>query len=226
MDRGHQQPQSQRRNAGIERRRTAAVALLAGIPCLALTTIAALTSNALTLKADLALTVLDTVVLLAAWHFAARPVREAGLERGETIACALAAFSMTLSMAVVAGVALHRMAAGGAMPEGAGVIFGMGLNFAYAAVNLAILLRWRQRHRAAPSALSRSQVCLFCDKLASNLLIALSIAAALALEGWRLAPYIDPLAGLLIAASTARWTLPVLRDAMRGLRAHAVRAGA
>lgn len=226
MDRGYERPQSRAGERENERRRTAAVALLAGVPCLGLTTIAALTSNALTLKADLALTALDTVVLLAAWHYAARPARETATERGETIACALAAFSMTLSMAVVAGVALHRLAAGGVTPEGAGVVFGMSLNFAYAGVNLAILLRWRRRHRAAPSALSRSQVYLFCDKLASNLLIALSIAAALALEGWPLAPYIDPLAGLLIAASTARWTLPVLRDAFRGVRAQGLRAGA
>lgn len=222
----NREPESQRVEAGNERRRTAAVAILAGIPCLALTAVAALTSNALTLKADLALTVLDTIVLVTVWHFAARPSRGSGIGRGETIACALAAFSMTLSMMVVAGVALHRIAAGGMAPEGAGLVFGMGLNFAFAAVNLTILLRWRRRHRAAPSALSRSQVCLFSDKLASNLLIALSIAAALAFEGRAFAPYIDPVAGLLIAASTARWTLPVLRDALRGLRAQSVGAGA
>jgi Co/Zn/Cd efflux system component len=215
------------RGVGSERRRTAAMAILAGIPCLVLTAFAAATSTALTLKADMALTLLDTIVLVTAWHYAARPSVACGrVDRGETIACALAAFSMTLSMAIVAAIAIHRLATGGLAPEGAGLVFGMSVNLAYAAVNLFILMRWRRRHRAAPSALSRSQVCLFCDKLASNLLIGLSIAAALAFEGRPFAAYIDPAAGLLIAASTARWTLPVFRDALHGLRARSARAEA
>ncbi len=171
------------------------------------------------------LTVLDMLVLVTAWFMA----RRAGCGNAisgqpeppmaETLACTLAALCMSMSMAVVAWIAVQRIMAGGMAPQGSGIILAMTLNFVYAAINLWILRRWRERGRSAPSSLVRSQICLFSDKLASNLLIALSLAAALAFEGTTIARFIDPIAGLLIASMTARCTAPVVRDAVRGLRA-------
>jgi divalent metal cation (Fe/Co/Zn/Cd) transporter len=186
--------------------RTACIAVLAGAPGLLLTAVASASSTSLTIHADLVLTLLDMLVLVTAWVLAGRT------------ACALAALCMSLSMAVVAWIAVQRIMAGGEAPQGSGVYLGMTLNFGYAVVNFWILRRWRERGRNAPSPLVRSQICLFSDKLASNLLIALSLAAALALEGTTIARFIDPIAGLLIASTTARWTVPVVRDALRGLR--------
>lgn len=205
------------------RGRTAGIAILAGLPGLALTALAAATSTALTLKADLALSVLDMIALVVAWRLAGSPVPGG---RAETIACAFVALTMTVSMAVVAAVAIWRIAAGGMAPQGPGAPLGMALNLAYAAVNGWILIHWRRRHRAAPSPLSRSQVCLFADKLCSNLLIGGSIAAAMALDGHALALHLDPVAGLLVAAASARWALPVIKDARGALRSGRGAAGA
>ena len=72
--------------------------------------------------------------------------------------------------------------------------------------------------QAAASTLARAQICLFSDKLSSNLLIAASLATAMIWEGTMIARFIDPVAGLLIATMTARWTIPVVRDTVRSLR--------
>jgi divalent metal cation (Fe/Co/Zn/Cd) transporter len=212
------------RSGGTKRRearpeRTARIAVLAGLPGLVLTGLAALSSTALTLKADLLLTMLDMLVLGAAWIVAARAQarRRRGAEGAQTLLSVLAAASMSASMALVASVAVHRIAAGGVAPEGPGIAFGMALNAVSAAANLWILTRWRRRYRAKPCAVSRSQVCLFSDKLTSNVLIALAMGATLMFEGQAAARYIDPAAGLLIALSTLRWSLPVFRDALHGL---------
>jgi len=205
--------------------RTACIAVLAGVPGLLLTAIATASSTSLTIGADLVLTLLDMLVLVTAWALASRAGRAGAMSppiepvMAETLACALAALCMSLSMAVVAWIAFQRIMAGGVAPHGPGVVLGMAVNFGYAAVNLWILRRWRERGRNASSPLVRSQICLFSDKLASNLLIALSLAAALVLEGTLVARFIDPVAGLLIASATARWTAPVIRDAARSLRA-------
>ncbi|NGO53843.1 cation transporter [Allomesorhizobium camelthorni] len=204
--------------------RTACIAVLVGAPGLLLTAFAAANSTSLTIRADLVLTVLDMLVLVTAWIVARRAGRAGAISpqaepaMAETLACTLAALCMSLSMAVVAWIAVRRIMAGGMAPQGSGVFLAMALNFAYAAINLWILRRWRERGRSAPSSLVRSQICLFSDKLASNLLIALSLGAALVLEGTLIARFIDPVAGLLIASATARWTAPVVRDALRGLR--------
>ncbi len=204
--------------------RTACIAVLAGAPGLLLTAVASASSTSLTIHADLVLTLLDMLVLVTAWVLAGRAGRTGVISppiepvMAETLACALAALCMSLSMAVVAWIAVQRIMAGGEAPQGSGVYLGMTLNFGYAVVDFWILRRWRERGRSAPSPLVRSQICLFSDKLASNLLIALSLAAALALEGTTIARFIDPIAGLLIASMTARCTAPVVRDAVRGLR--------
>jgi hypothetical protein len=104
-------------------------------------------------------------------------------------------------------------------PQGAGLWLGLGLNLASAGLNLWLLLRWRARLRAAPSPLARSQVRLFADKLCSNLLIAGSVGATLALGARPSAAMIDPLASLALAAVSAYWTLPVVGDALRLLLA-------
>jgi divalent metal cation (Fe/Co/Zn/Cd) transporter len=206
-----------RREARPER--TARIAVLAGLPGVALTGFAAFSSTALTLKADLLLTVLDMIVLIAAWIVAARSQarRRRSADGAQTLLSVLAATSMSASMALVAGIALHRIVAGGVAPEGPGIAFGMALNAVSAAANFWILMRWRGRLSADPCAMSRSQVCLFSDKLTSNLLITLAMAATLLFEDQAAARYIDPAAGLLIALSTLRWSLPVFRDALRGL---------
>jgi divalent metal cation (Fe/Co/Zn/Cd) transporter len=201
--------------------RTARIALLTGAPGLGLTVLAAFNADSLALHADLILTVLDVLVLATVWAVALRGCRSLrssdrnALRRAEHLACTLAAACMLLSMGVVVWIAIGRIAYGGLAPSGAGVAIGMGLNAAYAVVNLWILRRWRIRYRLAPSAFARSQVCLFWDKLSTNLIVSGSLAMGLAFPHAPLGAYVDPIAGLLIAAATARWVSPVLRDAAR-----------
>ncbi|PDQ17625.1 hypothetical protein CN311_29095 [Mesorhizobium sanjuanii] len=200
--------------------RTARLAVLAGTPGLLLIAYAAATSTSLTIRADLALTLMDMLVLVSVL-FVAGGSKKLGKRRAamaETLVNALAAFGMCLSMAVVASVAIQRIAAGGVEPHGSGVVLAMGLNGAYAVVNFWILRRWKARNVAAASALARAQICLFSDKLSSNLLIAASLATAMIWHGTIIARFTDPVAGLLIATMTARWTIPVVRDAVRSLR--------
>lgn len=204
-----------------EAERTARVALLAGLPGLCVVTIAALSANSLALHADLALSALDMAVLATAWAVARRrreaPLTRRGHARAEHLAATLAACCMLLSMSVVVWAAFARISAGGVAPQGTGVVVGLALNGVYAAVNLWILARWRRRLRARPSPFVRSQVCLFWDKLSTNLIISTSLGLGLAFADSPLAHYVDPVAGLLIAAATARWAAPVIRDSVRGL---------
>lgn len=202
--------------------RTARYALLAAAPGLLLTAIAAASSTSLTIRADLALTFLDMTALISVWVLAERRHRRPGgsssQARGETIAGALVALCMTLSMTTVAIIAVQRIMAGGLVPQGSGVMLGAALNVAYGAMNFWILRRWRVRGRDESSALVRSQICLFSDKLSSNVLIAAALVATMTLGDTALARFIDPAASLLIAAATARWTIPVIRDTLLALR--------
>lgn len=201
--------------------RTARFAMLAGTPGLALTAVAALSSNSLALQADLVLTALDMLVVITVWAIAfsdrrgVRPKGRMGLARAKQIACTLAAICMLFSMCVVSWTALQRIGDGGLAPHGSGVVIGLTINGAYALVNAWILRGWRSRYRDEPSAFVRSQVCLFWDKLSTNLIVAASLGAALCFPDAAIALYTDPLAGLLIAAATARWVAPVLRDSLR-----------
>ncbi|GLS41034.1 hypothetical protein GCM10010869_66310 [Mesorhizobium tianshanense] len=202
--------------------RTARLAVLAGTPGLLLTAYAVATSTSLTIRADLALTLMDMLVLVSVMVVAGGS-KKLGMNRrraalAETLVNALAAVGMCFSMAVVAGIAIQRIAVGGVEPHGPGIVLAMSLNGAYAAINFWILRRWKARNLAAASALARAQICLFSDKLSSNLLIAASLATALIWEGTMIARFIDPFAGLLIATMTARWTIPVVRDTVRSLR--------
>lgn len=202
--------------------RTARVAVLAGLPGLSLVTIAALSANSLALHADLVLSLLDMAVLVTAWAVARRrrddaPTGRRAHARAEHLAGTLAAFCMLVSMSVVVWAAIARISAGGVAPSGAGVVVGMALNGVYAAINFWILGNWRRRLREQPSPFVRAQVCLFWDKISTNLIIATSLAAGLVFAGSPAAPYTDPVAGLLIAAATARWVAPVIRDSLRGL---------
>lgn len=208
-----------------EAERTARIAVLAGLPGLSLVTVAAMSANSLALLADLVLSVLDMAVLATAWLVARRRRTSTGAgagsaraqARAEHLAGTLAAFCMMLSMSVVVWAALSRIGAGGAEPEGPGVIIGMALNGVYALINGWILVRWRRRMKAHPSPFVRAQVCLFWDKLSTNLIISVSLALGIGSAGSPLAYYVDPVAGLLIAAATARWATPVIRDSLRGL---------
>lgn len=199
---------------------TARIAVLTGLPGLVLVVLAALTSNALALHADLILTCLDMLVLMTVWVIAFRgrgkqSSRErSALQRAEHSACTLAACCMILSMCVVAWLAVGRMAEGGLSPTGVGI--GLVLNAVYAAANLFVLRRWRLRYREERTPFVRSQVCLFWDKLCTNLIVVISLGIGLCFPEGSLGRYVDPVAGLLIAATTARWTAPVLRDALRG----------
>ncbi|TIO08297.1 cation transporter [Mesorhizobium sp.] len=212
-----------RPNGEVTAARTARLAVLAGTPGLLLTAYAAATSTSLTIRADLALTLMDMLVLVTvAIVTGGRKNDGAGRKRqaalAETLANAFAALGMCLSMAVVASIAIQRIAAGGVEPHGPGVVLAMSLNVVYAAINFWILRRWKARNRLAASALARAQICLFSDKLSSNLLIAASLATAMIWEGTMIARFIDPVSGLLIATMTARWTIPVVRDTVRSLR--------
>ncbi|UVC13932.1 cation transporter [Mesorhizobium onobrychidis] len=212
-----------RSNGEATAARTARLAVLAGAPGLLLTAYAAASSTSLTIRADLALTLMDMLVLVTV-AIVAGGRKNAGTGRkrqavlAETLANALAALGMCLSMAIVASIAVQRIAAGGVEPRGQGVFLAMNLNLAYAVVNFWILRQWKARNRLAASALARAQICLFSDKLSSNLLIAASLATAMIWQGTMIARFIDPVAGLLIATMTARWTIPVVRDTVRSLR--------
>lgn len=214
------------RNESKDRRsdaeRTARIAVLAGLPGLSLVTIAALSANSLALGADLVLSLLDMAVLVTAWTVARRRRTGATADgrahaRAEHLAGTLAAFCMMLSMSVVVWVAVTRILAGGVAPEGTGVVVGMVLNAVYAAINGWILHRWRRRLARQPSPFVRAQVCLFWDKISTNLIIATSLGLGLAFAGVPAVRYVDAVAGLLIAAATARWVAPVIRDSLRGL---------
>lgn len=198
---------------------TARCAVLAAAPGLVLTGIAAASSTSLTMRADLALTVLDMVSLVTVWALAERRHRSScgANARAETLVGALVALCMTLSMATVATIALQRIMAGGVVPQGDGVYLGAALNVVYGGLNLWLLCRWRAR-RDESSALVRSQICLFSDKLSSNVLIAVAMGATLTLGESVPARFIDPVASLLIAVTTARWTIPVIRDVATALR--------
>lgn len=200
--------------------RTARLAVLAGTPGLLLTAYAAATSTSLTIRADLALTLMDMLVLVSVLVVAggSKKIGKRRAALAETLVNALAAIGMCFSMAVVAGIAIQRIAVGGVEPRGSGVVLAMSLNAAYAVVNFWILRRWKARNRVGASALARAQICLFSDKLSSNLLIAVSLATAMIWQGTIIARFIDPVAGLLIATMTARWTIPVVRDTVRSLR--------
>lgn len=202
--------------------RTARLAVLAGTPGLLLTAYAAATSTSLTIRADLSLTLMDMLVLVSVMVVAGGS-KKLGMNKrraalAETLVNGLAAVGMCFSMAVVAGVAIQRITVGGVEPHGPGIVLAMSLNGAYAAINFWILRRWKARNNAAASALARAQICLFSDKLSSNLLITASLATALIWEGTIIARFVDPVAGLLIATMTARWTMPVVRDTVRSLR--------
>ncbi len=201
---------------------TARLAVLASTPGMLLTAYAAATSTSLTIRADLALTLMDMLVLVSVLVVTGSGKKPGIAKRraalAETLVNALAALAMCLSMTVVAGIAVQRLAAGGVEPHGSGVVLAMNLNLVYAAVNFWILRRWKARNALAASALARAQICLFSDKLSSNLLIAVSLATAMIWQGTILARFIDPVTGLLIATMTARWAIPVVRDAARSLR--------
>ncbi len=201
--------------------KTARLAVIAGLPGLALIVLAALSTDSLALHADLILSVVDMLLLLVVWAVASRTGsgRAEGRRaaRAEHLACTLAACCMILSMSVVAWFAAGRIGTGGMAPGGAGAWMGLTLNAIYAVVNLALLRRWRLRYRDERTAFVRSQICLFCDKLCTNLIVTGSLAIALGVpESW-LGRHADPIGGLLIAATTARWTAPVVRDALRGM---------
>lgn len=198
--------------------RTARVAVLAGAPGLMLTSVAALTAESLALDADLILTILDMLVLLTVWAIAhCGRDRRNNMRRAESLVATFVGAGMVLSMALVAWTAVHRIADGGLAPSGPGVAVGLALNAGYLAVNAWILYRWRLRYLEQPSAFIRSQVCLYWDKLSANLILVVSLTAGTAFADQPWGSYVDPLAGLLMAAATLRWVSPILLDAARGL---------
>lgn len=201
---------------------TARIAVLAGIPGLVLIGLAAMNSNSLALHADLILSFLDMLVLLTVWVIAFRGRHASGrhpaFQRAEHFACTLAACCMILSMAMVAWFAMERLAAGGVAPAGTGVGLGFAVNVVFAVANLLVLRRWRFRYQEERSPFVRSQVCLFWDKLCTNLIVAGSLGIGLCFPDGMLARHVDPVASLLIVAATVRWTVPVLRDVIKGMR--------
>jgi hypothetical protein len=192
----------------------AVVGLLAGLPGLAVTCLAALGSNALTIRADLLLSLLDMAALAAVWHV----TRRGGGPQAQRIARALVALSMAGSLVLIAGLALARLFGGGTPTEGFGLFLALALNGGYGAVNFWTLRRWQHVQKQDPSFLAHSQVRLFADKLSSNLLICLSLALTLILGDAPATAYVDPAAGLALAAATAWWAAPTIATAVRDIR--------
>ncbi|HEX2526534.1 MAG TPA: hypothetical protein VHL31_09595 [Geminicoccus sp.] len=193
--------------------RTAAAALLAGMPGLAVTAVAVIGSNALTVRADLLLSLLD-VMALAGVCFV---TRSGGGVLRERLASALVALSMAASLALISYLAFMQLSGGGTRLEGFGLFLALALNGGYAVFNAWALRRWQGVLRHQPSPLAHSQVRLFSDKLSSNLLISLSLAMSLVLDGSPISLYADPAAGLALALATAWWAAPTIAAAVRDL---------
>ncbi|WP_159718910.1 hypothetical protein [Geminicoccus flavidas] len=187
------------------RARTAATAVLAGTPGLGLTVMAATTSNALVVHADLLLSLLDMVALLTVWA----TVRSASA-RLKRAARHLMALSLVASLATVTWVTWERLTVDTVRLEGRGLWVAMILNGVYALINGWVLLRWRRSHRQSSCSVAASQIRLFADKLTSNVLIAGSLAVSVALDGIYLSRFIDPVAGLAMVTATAWWAAPTV----------------
>lgn len=200
---------------GRQRERTARIAVLAALPTLAVTAYAALSSNSLTLLADLVLTLLDAAGVLAVWLVARR--RGNGVANLERLAGAMVGSLMLVSFGVVAGLAALRIGQGGAVVAGGGVAAGLVINLIYGLVNVAILRRCLTQRKTDSSPLIRSQLRLFIDKVTSNLLMVAALGGALLFGETPIGPFIDPVASLLVAASMAFWSVQILRGSLVGV---------
>jgi len=187
-----------------ERTRTALAAIMAGTPGLGLTAAAAATSDALVVQADLVLSLLDMAALLAIAVAVQR-----GTARAEWLAHYLVTLSMIASLVMISWLSLARLTMP-ALAEGAGLWLALILNSVHAPINGWLLVRWRRAHRSSPSPATAGQMRLFADKLTSNLLISGSIAATVSLGDHRMAPLVDPAAGLAMVAATIWWTGPAI----------------
>ncbi|WP_210529657.1 cation transporter [Rubellimicrobium arenae] len=197
--------------------RTTACALIAGLPGLVLTALAAGSSTSLALRTDLLLTLLDMAALSGAWAFARHHHRDpVAAARAEHLVTALVAGCMVLSMLSVMGCAVHRAWWGEPAVGGPGLVIGFGLNVVSGFVNLRLMMLWRERVRHDPgSPFLRSQLRLFADKLCSNILLAGSLLLMLILEGQSETRLIDPAVSLVMALASAYWAWPVACQAVR-----------
>jgi hypothetical protein len=75
---------------------------------------------------------------------------------------------MVVAMVCLARTALGRLISAPSAPHGQGPWIALPPNLLFGAINLAFLLQWRVRKRAAATLLASSQVLLFADKLSSN----------------------------------------------------------
>lgn len=197
---------------------TARAAVLAGLPALGITAVAAASASSLAIWADLLLTVIDMAALVGAWTVARRGGRIGATTRMAAAEARILVFTslcMAASLLLVLGLAVARLSDGGAPVDGAGLWLALAQNGVYAAVNGWILLSWRRRLRAAPGALVQAQVRLFSDKLSSNVILLAALGATLAFPGSAFATLIDAATGVFLAAISAWWLLPVIVLAWR-----------
>jgi hypothetical protein len=197
-----------------ETERTALAALIAGTPSLMVTAAAAASANALAVWADLMLSVIDMAALAAVWRTSRHRTDSSA---AETRALVFVAACMAASLAIVTGLAGQRLLGGGTPLEGPGIQLALAQNAGFAVVNAWLLGRWRRRMRAAPSAVVRSQLRLFSDKLACNLILTASLAASLVVGDVALASALDAATGVLLVVMSAWWFAPVLAGAWQQL---------
>jgi divalent metal cation (Fe/Co/Zn/Cd) transporter len=101
--------------------------------------------------------------------------------------------------------------------DGSGIFVAIAINLAYTFINGAILLRYLRQRHSDPSPLVSSQIRLFIDKLTSNILVLVSLGAAVLWRDTSFGRFIDPMASLLIGASMIFWSSRIMRDSIREL---------
>jgi len=213
-------PENEARARRAERERLARMALIGGIPNLAITAVAVLSSNSVALLTDLMLSVLDvaavTVLWLVAWRSLKRSDHDVGYELGkvESLAGLASGVLLTVCFMVVVWTTLPRFTGGGVRVEGAGVSMGIALNVVFAVFNGFVLNRNLRLAAGDPSPLIRAQIRLFTDKLTSNALLIAALLGGVVFGDHAIGRYLDPIAGVLAAVSMAFWAGNVMRNAL------------
>ncbi len=208
---------------GTAREGVAAKGLAAGAACIALTLVMALLANSLLLWADLAATVLDFAAVYLAWWTLRRASRgrlhsaffAQHLGRLESVGSLGIGVVMIATFAAILVSGVWRLAAP-VRVEGVGLWIGLGVNAVYAAVNGWLCWRSYTEHRRAASPVLLVQGRLFAIKLASNIVVIVSLGLSLGVEaGWVL--YVDPAAAIVLAATLLVNGLDAIRFSVRDL---------
>jgi ferrous-iron efflux pump FieF len=184
-----------------------------------LTVVCALTANSTALWADVIAGGIDLLCMLTAWLTIRRTSRRAdesgfGHSRLESFASLGIGQLMALSFLLIMGAAVWKALHPEAI-EGFGISLAIGLNVVYGVVNAILLRRSRQlelTHRSPTLSAARR---LFLVKTLSNVVLVVTLGAALAFRGQAWAHYIDPALSVVIG-------MVMVLDATKTLRSSAL----